>query len=544
MTCASELNLSMYADGALTADAAAATQAHLAVCPLCSARLETLRAEADVLAMALAHEAHTVVVPSFERPARHPALATAALLLVAATLVSAAPALLGALVPAPLAWLNPFDAWNFAEIALRTAIYLTQHGDAIMTSITETAAIAVVIGFVAWLAFGLRKRRPGALLLGLVACAIVGLPTPSQALEIRYEKNGQILIPAGETIADTLIAVGDNVEVDGNVEGDLIAFGRRVAIRGRVGGQLITGASIVTIDGEVDGSVLGFARTLDVAPTRIGRNLYGFANTIDVSPRLSIEQNVVVFAQRAEFAGAVGRDILGFAEEIDVGSTIGGKLTVFADRVTLLAPARIAGDMTAHVRQADHVTISPGAVIGGKLETDIRTHAEHGSRYTTGEFYGFQVLRFAAAFVTGLILLVLVPNLRRTTLDTAGNALVAGGVGLVTLVAAPIIAVLVAITIIGIPLALLGFLLWLAGIYLAKVLLAFLIGARLIETTGNTQHFAVALALGLLLVILVINLPFIGGLLNFVLTICGLGLLVLFLWRAIRAQRSTDDAEV
>jgi hypothetical protein len=44
------------------------------------------------------------------------------------------------------------------------------------------------------------------------------------------------------------------------------------------------------------------------------------------------------------------------------------------------------------------------------------------------------------------------------------------------------------------------------------------------------------LAVGLLLVIVAVNLPFVGGLFNFLMTIAGLGLLVLFLrdrWRVL-----------
>jgi cytoskeletal protein CcmA (bactofilin family) len=464
--------------------------------------------------------------------------------MLAAALVSAAPALLDWSLPTPIAWLNPFDTPRLTDLTVSIVIFLAEHGDAIMTSIAETAAAAAIMGFVAWIAFVAGRSRQGPLLLACVLCAIVVLPVPSQALEIRREDNGNVLIAADETIADTLIAAGETVEVNGNIEGDLIAVGRRVVIRGRVGGVVLTVAQTVTIDGEVEGSVFGFGQTLNVSPARIGRNLFGVGESINAGQRMNIEENAVVFAQRASFAGPVGRDVLGFAEEIEVGSTVGGTLTAFADRVTLLAPARIAGDVNAHIPQEDHLTISPSAEVGGELTIDIRGGPERPNQYATGRFYLIQVLWFAAAFVTGVILLALLPSLRRASLRSVGNALVASGFGLVTLVAVPIIAVLVAVTIIGIPVAMLGLLLWLAGLYLAKVVLAHVIGARLVDMSGNPRHFAVALAIGLLLVMVAVNLPFIGGLLNFVLTICGLGLLVLFVWRTFRDEPPPGEAAV
>jgi anti-sigma factor RsiW len=532
MICPTELELSVYADGAATADTTAAIEAHLAMCPTCPGRLATLRAEAGLVAAALTEEDELIRVPAFQRPSSRGAFAAAATCFVlAAALVTAAPALLDFSVPAPLTWFDPFDVGTLVDLAVRAAIFLVPRGGAIMTSLVETAAAAAIIGFVVWIAVSLRKRR-GPLMLSVLACAVVSLPAPVQALDIRRADNGSVLIRADETIQDTLIALGETVEVNGDVEGDLIAFGRRVIVRGRVGGLVLTGAQNVTIEGEVGGSLIGFAQSLNVASRRIGGNLFGFGATIE--PVQNVEGNAVVFAERTNLTGAIGRDVFGFAEQIEVGSTVGGSLTAFANRLNLLATARITANLTAHLPDEDRLTVSPGAVIGGEVETRIRERHDERSEYTSAGYYVAQALRYAAAFLTGLVLLALVPRLRQASLNDMPQALVAGGVGVVTLVAVPIIAVLVAITIIGIPIAVLAVLLWLAAIYLAKIVLAHGIGARILDASSSTRHFAVALALGLVLVLLAVEVPFIGGLLNFLLTICGLGLLVLFAWRAVR----------
>lgn len=545
MTCPSELTLTMHADGALSEDAAAAADTHLDTCADCRARFDRLGAEAGIIAAALAHD-DTVVAPAFRRPgAVIPLAAAAAWLVAGVTLVTAAPTLFDFSLPTPLAWLDPFEEGTVADVAVHIAMFLAQRGGAIMTSIRDTAATAVALAFAGWIIYALRQFRRGSLMLLSLACVtIVGLiPAPSQALEIRRNDSGNVLVAADETIDDTLIAVGENVQVDGDVEGDLIALGRRVSIRGRVGGQLVTAARTVTIDGEVGGSVLAMGETLDVSPTRIAHNLYGFGSTVDADERTHIEQNAVVFAQRANINGPVGRDVLGFGEEIELGNAIGGSVTAYAKRVTLLTSARVAGDMVAHVPQEESLNVSPGAQVNGKLTTDLPEAEEPRSDYSTGAFYVAQLLRYAAAFVAGLILLALVPGLRRVSLHGAGNALVAGGVGLVTLVAMPIIAVIAMITIIGIPLGLLGLVLWLAGVYFAKIVLAHFVGERVTEAAGSRPHFAVALAVGLLLVLTFVSVPFIGGVLNFVLTACGLGMLVLFIWDALRGDTDTYPAD-
>jgi uncharacterized membrane protein len=70
---------------------------------------------------------------------------------------------------------------------------------------------------------------------------------------------------------------------------------------------------------------------------------------------------------------------------------------------------------------------------------------------------------------------------------------------------------------------------WCAGVYLAKVVVAQLIGSRLLDAVAEREeHFAVSLLVGLLILTFVSNLPFVGGLIGFVVTVVGLGLLVLF----------------
>ncbi|NBC23835.1 MAG: hypothetical protein GVY21_10205 [Gammaproteobacteria bacterium] len=539
MSCPGELSLMMYADGALEDVQAAAVADHLPVCERCAARLELLRSESRLVAAALAADALEVEarpVPPFRPPSGLRAWTGVFLLAGAASALAVlTPGLIAALLPEAAGWFNPFDAWSLADLAVGGVVFLVQNGDALMAVLAQTVLLAVALAALVWLVLRLRPRRPGPLLLMSVLCAAgVSLAPSAEALDIRHSEDGTVLIPAGETVADTLIAMGKNVEIDGDVDGDLIAFGRRVAVRGNVSGMVVTGAETVTIDGTVGGSVLGFAETLTVSGERIGRNLFGFGQTVDASS--AIEQNAVVFAERANVAGSVAADLFGFAESLEVSSTVAGGLTAYAGRVTLLAPARIAGNATVNVGDADDLTVSPSAVVGGEITTNIREDDEHeASEYATGEFYAFQLLSYLAKLLTGVVLLALVPRLRQVSLDTAGEALVAGGIGLVTLVSVPLIALLVAVTLIGLPLAGLGFLLWLAGVYLAKIVVAHIIGSRLFEAAGG-RHFAVALAVGLAAVIFAINLPFVGGIINFLLTICGLGVLVLFLWHTWRKE--------
>ena len=81
---------------------------------------------------------------------------------------------------------------------------------------------------------------------------------------------------------------------------------------------------------------------------------------------------MLVGGEKVSLGGRIGRDVLAGAGELEVASTIGSSLTTYTKRMTLLAPAHVAGDVRAHgLEQKDHVVVSPGAVIGGELVTEL-----------------------------------------------------------------------------------------------------------------------------------------------------------------------------
>ena len=546
MKCPSQLACSMYADGALPADEAAPLERHLEACPKCRALVSGLVQERRVLETALQQQDAHDPIPEFRGAASRSGLLAAAAAVIG--LASSSLALGGLFdavrLPAPLAWLNPLSPTGLIDAVFGVFLFLATEGRSMIASTVETTGAMVLFALLASVAFAALRKRPGTAAAAF-SIALVGvvLASPAQALEIR--RSEQIVsVPAGETVDDTVIAMGQSVEIDGIVTGDLIAFAQRVVIRGAVQGQLITGAQTVSIEGELGGSVLGFAQSLELEDVEVAGNLFGFAQDVVTRGTASVGGNAVLFASRASIGGPVEKDVLGFAGEVEISDTVGGDVTAYSGAVRLLAPARIGGDVVAHVRNEDDLQVSPSATVGGSVRTEIdeRRLREPDRELITWGFYASQAVRLAAAFLTGLIVLWLVPSLRRLSLDTAGEAVTAAGIGLVTLVAVPIIAVMTAITLIGLPIAVLAVLLWLAGLYFAKILLAHFVGKMLLERVERPPQLALALLIGLLIVLILINIPFLGGLLNFVMTITGLGMLVVYIWGRFQG-RSFEDGD-
>jgi hypothetical protein len=90
----------------------------------------------------------------------------------------------------------------------------------------------------------------------------------------------------------------------------------------------------------------------------------------------------------------------------------------------------------------------------------------------------------------------------------------------------PVAALLICLTIVGLPIGVLLFVLGAIGLYFAKTVLAQIIGRAVFQTPDAPPHYAATLVTGLFIVFVAINLPWIGGVANFVLTIVGFGVIV------------------
>ena len=111
----------------------------------------------------------------------------------------------------------------------------------------------------------------------------------------------------------------------------------------------------------------------------------------------------------------------------------------------------------------------------------------------------------------------------------------AGGIGFITLVTVPVAFIILAVTIIGLPVALLSLALWGAGIYLSKIVVAEFVGRSILKTRN-----AVSLLAGLVLVVVAVDLPWIGGLINFLLILLGLGALAVSIYKTRSQERIAE----
>ncbi len=351
-------------------------------------------------------------------------------------------------------------------------------------------------------------------------------PALSPAVEVRVgDASARVVIGSDERIDDTLIVAGETVTIDGIVSGNVIAAARRITVNGTITGDLIAAAREVDLPGTVEGNAFTFSQEVELNGD-VGESLHSFAEQVRLRPDASVEGDVIAFGSEVSADGSVGRDLLAFAAMTDVRGKVGRNLEAWTARLSLQAPAEVDGNLTAHVDDADDVQVEPGATIGGRRDIQVRARRVDTSRFASPGFYGWQIFRLGAGFATGLVLFLLVPALFANR-PASGLALLRNvGIGFLTLVATPVAAVLVMVTVIGLPIGLLGLLCWLAGLYFAVLVVAAFAGQALLKKPfDRLGSFAAALLVGLLLWVVLTSVPFLGALVRFFAVLLGLGVI-------------------
>ncbi|MFB6298699.1 MAG: polymer-forming cytoskeletal protein [Halobacteriales archaeon] len=340
----------------------------------------------------------------------------------------------------------------------------------------------------------------------VVITAVVLLAVlPGAAIAQTERTGGTVVVETGETV-DGLQATAGTVIVRGTVDGDLRAFAGNVFIEGNVTGDVEAFAGNVRVAGTVDGDMRVFGGNLLIEPSgQVGGTLEAGVGSLTV-------------------AGTVGNDV-----RADSGS------------VTLAPTAQVDGDVVYTGDLNDE-----GATVVGSVtqNPDLELGGEPAVPSIPG--WVFDLYGALVTLAVGVVLLLVFPDFSTHVADQAlaqpGRT---AGIGLLSLLGIPIGMVIVMLTLVGIPLAIVGFVLFGVGLWVGSVYGRFAIGIWILSLIDR-QHRWIALLAGVVVIGLLTRVPWVGGLLEFVVMLLGFGALGRELYRTYRRRRnggSTDSSE-
>ncbi|MCT4558225.1 MAG: hypothetical protein N4A61_09215 [Pelagimonas sp.] len=353
---------------------------------------------------------------------------------------------------------------------------------------------------------------------------------------------GNDLYRGGQTVTikddglDDVFLTAMRVSLRRAVTGSAHVVGRWVDVDADLGGSLYALAQRVSVDAPVLGDVSVVAQQVSVtAPVAGDLRSWGSETTV-AAP---VKGTVLISAELASINAPISGDVAILANEVDFGedAQIEGLLTLYETRVgTLVVPAHVAPQERIQRLPRTDAPKAPdlfGEAAKRKAKQEARAAAERGDD-------GFQWPAFPTAFVQNWVILSLVlglmafvlPRFLRDLLDeardTPGAVMLWGAIALSALLGAVILSALTLLGMVITPVILVVLVLAALGGYLMG---AYLLGAVLLGFAGRrpdapANRVLAALA-GALAVLLLGVIPAAGWIVMILVTVLGLGALVL-----------------
>ena len=377
---------------------------------------------------------------------------------------------------------------------------------------------------------GLPTARPGPVKAGLAALCLAGAALAA---------HGQPSAPAAGP--RNVYTAGGEVRPAQPVRGDLVAAGGHVVVEQPIGADAALAGGSVDVRAPVaeDLRVAGGSISIE---SKVGGDLFAAGADISLRPGSTVAGAAELNGANIRVQGRIEGPLRGRAQKIVLDGEVGGPTHLSAQRIELGPNARLMGPLT-YVSPAE-VSRAEGAVVQGPVTREAapgngparagKASPGGGSGAPGAVLVYIALLAFSSAFM------LLMPTFANgAAAQLRASPWAALGIGVASLLAMPVVIVLLFITILGIPLGLasIGFypVLLLSGLVIGVLWLTRLLRERLRRTPSpeagtRLGHFA----LGLLLVLLLGLVPVAGALFVSLLGLAGVGAGVL----QLRSQRA------
>jgi cytoskeletal protein CcmA (bactofilin family) len=336
---------------------------------------------------------------------------------------------------------------------------------------------------------------------------------------------------AARRLGEDYFAAGDTISVSSPVKGDLLAAGSDITIDTEVGGDSVIAGGVVRSGGNIADTLYAAGGRLRL-DGEVQRNARIAGGEVEITPSSLIHGNVSVGGGDIRVNGKVDGYVQAAGGRVTINGPVGGDVEATSANVELGPNARIAGNL--RYTSPHPIKRHPEAQVSGTVEHIQPPEGWRGSRAIG--LLGWAIWTLGLMMIAALTVAFL-PNLYSrvtSTLETRpGMSLL---VGFVSLICIPAAAIILLITLIGIPLSLLLFTIFLAMLILAYVVTSAAIGdwalRRFKPEVSSVRSWRIgATVLAVLLLGLAAMVPIIGGLVVFAALLLGLGAMIMQLRR-------------
>jgi len=280
----------------------------------------------------------------------------------------------------------------------------------------------------------------------------------------------------------------------------------------------------ITMEGSVGRSWGGAGQSVRSSGD-LGRGLAAGGETVAVLPGGSVGGSGMMGGDRLSVAGPVGGSVLAGGSRLEVDAPIEGDLRFTGDKLFLGAGAAIAGH--ARYTGPTEPEREPGA-------PNVEWSEPEPEETSVWDEVMSIATRWGMGLALGLVLVLLASGPLGAMAAIGGRPIGPLLLGLLLFVGLPFAAILLAITFIGLPLAFAVGMLYVFLLYASRVIAAMVVGQAIMGLASTNLQRIGRIALGLGILVLAVEVPYIGGIVGLLVMFFGLGAFGLWIWRSRR----------
>jgi cytoskeletal protein CcmA (bactofilin family) len=288
-------------------------------------------------------------------------------------------------------------------------------------------------------------------------------------------------------------------------------------------GQSITVSGVVTGDIRLTGQIIGI-------PGTVRRNAAIVSQTTTLTSEGSVKGEILFAGQTVALNGLVGKGISGVGQTITLNGRVNGDVWFAGQTLAVGDTAVIVGDLKYTSQKQTQIPKSAsisGAVTFTQAEKENREKRQSiVSAANPGARVGRMLLGIGwNLFIVALLVFFLPKQVARIVALMKVKPVKIGAVGCLALLIVPIAGILLALTIIGIPFAIVVFMLYALAVGLSRSFAALITGAYAVERFFPKKKASrwLPVILGVPVLWLIFQVPFIGGIISFLAVCWGMG---------------------
>lgn len=336
-----------------------------------------------------------------------------------------------------------------------------------------------------------RDRR---LFSGLIAALLVALIMVQGAFAFEVKGGEKYILLENEIINDDLLVAAGEVTINGDVKGDVIAAGGNIKINGDVEGDIIAAGGTIEISGDTKKSIYAASGNMDISGI-ISRNLLLASGTLVMTNKSAVGKDAMIASSSSEIYGDVAGNLMASGSDVVIGGDVDGYVDITSENgPRILSSARIGGDV--NYTSVNDIVIENNVSVPGIVTKKVPKDERNGF-----EIFTDKLMEFLSLLLVGILVVRLLPETTRNVCNNMKKSLViSGAYGIAGLVAVPILALILMITGVGLPIALIGLAIYITAIYLAKIFASVFIGKYMLGNSGTeTKSLGMMLFSGLIL---------------------------------------------